>query len=380
MSTDYDNMSDEEIMNIDISSVADDISDGESDETSVEQTEKEEQEVEEDSDKSASDEESDTSESEEEEESDNPQLDDESTEVDEDSNDGDDTDKGDEESPEEKDVESDDTAKISDSDKVVGYDTLMGKIKANGIDIQVESVDDAVRLMQMGAGFHKKMEQIKPVRKIGQMLQNNNLLDESKINFLIELSNGSPEAVKQLLRDKKINPLDLDMETNTEYKPKTYTTTNQELDLNDTLGDIQDTPSGKETIDIVSNKWDDASRQTIAKHPEVLHAINEHIRSGVYKQIDDKVQSERALGKLKGMSAIDAYKHIGDLMFPVSDTKQKQEATPKQKAADAKVKSRKKASNPPKTKAPSNTPKDSEVDITQMSDEEFNKYFDSVKL
>lgn len=380
MSTDYDNMSDEEIMNIDISSVTDeDTDDGDADETSVEQTETEEQEVEEDSDKSTSDEETDTSESEEEEESNKSQLDEEA--ADEDSESADDkTEDGDDSSDEEKDVESDDTSKISDADKLVGYDTLMGKIKANGVDIQVESVDDAVRLMQMGAGFHKKMEQIKPVRKIGQMLQNNNLLDESKINFLIELSNGSPEAVKQLLRDKKINPLDLDMETDTEYKSKTYTTTNQELDLNDTLGDIQDTPSGKETIDIVSNKWDDASRQVIAKHPEVLHAINEHIQSGVYKRIDDKVQSERALGKLKGLSAIDAYKLVGDQMFPVSDTKQKQEATPKQKAADAKVKSRKKASNPPKTKAPSGTTKDSEVDITQMSDEEFEKYFDSVKL
>ncbi len=379
---DYDNMSDEDIMNIDIASLPDDDLGGDDNATEEEPEGSEEDQGESDTDSEAEDGEDDSADEDQEDESDKSQLDADSDDGSDDSeDDADETDEDDKDASDEDEAdESDKVATISDADKIAAYDTLMGKIKANGVDIQVESVDDAVRLQQMGAGFHKKMEQIKPVRKIGQMLQNHNLLSEDKINFFIELEKGDPAAIKQLLKDKKINPLDLDMETDTEYKSKAYTTTNQELDLTDTLGDIQDTPSGKETIDIVSNKWDDASRQVIAKHPEVLHAINDHIKSGVYKTIDDKVQSERALGKLKGMSAIDAYKLVGDQLFPKVDTPTKHVATPKQKAANAKVKSRKKASNPPKTKTPKSTKQVTDVDLSKMTDDEFDKYFDSVNF
>lgn len=387
---DYSQMSDEEIMNIDISTFEDDA--GDDDETSEKSEEAQTEEGATDSDSSEEDSEDESPESEKETESTSAQLDGDDTDADEqeeetptddaEAEDTEDTDDTQEVDGDDGDKESDDTddSKVTDADKIAGYDALMGKIKANGTEIQVDSVEDAVRLMQMGAGFHKKMEQIKPVRKIGQTLQNHGLLDEKKINFLIDVSKGDPEAIKQLLRDTKINPLDLNMESDTKYTSNTYTATNQEIDLNDTLGDIQDTPSGKETIDIISNKWDAASRDIIYKNPQVLHAINQHVASGIYKQINDKVNSERALGRLQGVSSIDAYKIVGDLMFPQTPQREekgeKQEVKPSPKANTDKLTSRKKTAKTPKSKQAAPSPK--EVDISSMSDDEFEKYLNSV--
>src|SRR5690606_29540484 len=65
------------------------------------------------------------------------------------------------------------------------YKRLLTPFKANGREIQVKSVDDAIQLMQMGANYNKKMAALKPNLKLMKMLQNNNLLTEDKLSFFI---------------------------------------------------------------------------------------------------------------------------------------------------------------------------------------------------
>ena len=52
------------------------------------------------------------------------------------------------------------------------YEKLLKPFKANGRDIQVGSVDDAIALMQMGANYNKKMAALKPNMKLLKMLEN----------------------------------------------------------------------------------------------------------------------------------------------------------------------------------------------------------------
>lgn len=280
--------------------------------------------------------------------------------------------------------ETDDTSSVEDSDKIAAYDRLMGKIRANGVDIQPETVDDAIRLMQMGAGFHKRMAQIKPVRKIGKMLENNDLLNEDKVNFLIDLSKGDPEAITKLIKDNGIDPLDLDVKSDTEYKSKAYNASDLEVDLQDTLEGIQDTDSGKRLLDVVSNKWDAASRQTMAKHPSLFNVINGHIEGGFFDQITAKVESERALGRLDGLSDLEAYHQVGEQMFSKqqqtqADEKSKTPVTKTVKKVDkTKLSKRKKAAKV--TKQTTKTPPESLEKLLDLSDEDFEKQMASVKF
>jgi hypothetical protein len=189
---------------------------------------------------------------------------------------------------------------------------MLAPFKANGRDISVNSVDDAIALMQMGANYNKKMAGLKPNLKLMKMLENNGLLSEEKIGWLIDLDKKSPEAINKLVKDSGINPMDLDAEKAGEYKPKIHTVDEREMELDTVLDDLQSTPTYNRTLAIVSKEWDGASKQVIASSPQLLKVINSHVSSGIYDLISREVESERVFGRLNGLSDIEAYRQVGD--------------------------------------------------------------------
>lgn len=192
------------------------------------------------------------------------------------------------------------------------YKRLLAPFKANGREVQVNSVDDALSLMQMGANYNKKMQGLKPNLKLMKMLENNGLLSEEKIGFLIDLDKKSPEAINKLVKESGINPMDLDAEKAGEYKPKIHTVDDREMELDTVLDDIQSTPTYNRTLAIVSKEWDGKSKQVIAEQPQLLKVINDHVERGVYDIISKEVESGRMLGRLTGLSDIEAYRQVGD--------------------------------------------------------------------
>jgi hypothetical protein len=200
----------------------------------------------------------------------------------------------------------------SEVDYKAAYEKLLAPFKANGREINVESVDDAISLMQMGANYNKKMAALKPNLKLLKMLENNGLLNEDRLSFLIDLEKKNPEAINKLVKDSGIDPLDLNAEKAGEYKPKTYTVDDKEIELETVLEEIKETPSYSRTLDVVSNKWDSTSKQVIAGTPQILKILNSHIQSGVFDVIHKEVERERMFGRLSGLSDLDAYKQVGD--------------------------------------------------------------------
>lgn len=192
------------------------------------------------------------------------------------------------------------------------YKRLLAPFKANGRDIQVNSVDDALSLMQMGANYNKKMAGLKPNLKLMKMLENNGLLSEDKIGWLIDLDKKNPEAINKLVKESGINPMDLDAEKAGEYKPKIHTVDDREMELDTVLDEIQSTTSYNRTLAIVSKEWDGPSKQVIAQQPQLLKLINDHVDRGIYDLISKEVESGRMLGRLAGLSDIEAYRQVGD--------------------------------------------------------------------
>lgn len=191
-------------------------------------------------------------------------------------------------------------------------DRLLTPFKANGRDIAVKNVDDAISLMQMGANYNKKMAALKPNLKLMKMLENNGLLSEEKIGFLIDLEKKNPEAINKLVKDSGLDPLDLNADKAGDYTPNTYAVDDREMELDAVLDELQSTPSYNQTLNIVSNKWDGASKQVIANSPQLLKVINSHVQSGIYDLISKEIESERVFGRLNGLSDIEAYRQVGD--------------------------------------------------------------------
>lgn len=267
------------------------------------------------------------------------------------------------------------------------YERLTAPFKANGRDIQIKNVDDAIALMQMGANYNKKMAALKPNLKLMKLLENNGLLSEEKLSFLIDLDKKNPEAINKLVKDSGLDPMDLDADKAGAYKPQTYAVDDREIELDTVLDEIQSTPSYTRTLDIVSNKWDGASKQVVAQSPQLLKVINGHIDSGIYDLISKEIDSERVFGRLQGLSDIEAYRQVGDAIqarggfdhLVRGRSPQGHQATapktvvppnPKQ-AEDDRLKDKRRAASSTKPAAPATTPKG--FNPLALSDEEFSK-------
>lgn len=268
---------------------------------------------------------------------------------------------------------------------------LFAPFKANGKDMSVDNVDDAISLMQMGANYTKKMAALKPNLKLMKLLENNGLLSEEKLSFLIDLDKKSPQAISKLLKDSGIDPLDVDVEKVGEYKPNTYTVDDRELALDAVLDEVQGTPTYSKMIDVVSNKWDAPSKQVIADNPQLLKVINGHMISGHYDLISNAIERERTFGRLAGLSDIEAYRQVGDALDkqgafahlapkPAAPATPAKEVVPvKAKPDDQALRDKKRAASP--TKATAAAPGiDPEFNPLNLSDAEFAKFdFNKIK-
>ena len=103
------------------------------------------------------------------------------------------------------------------------------------------------------------------------------------------------------------------IEEGQKYKAsKKHSIDDREIALDEVIDDIKDSETYPKTLDLVSNKWDDTSRNIVATTPELMRVIDTHMQNGIYEAISTEVDKERTLGRLNGLSDIEAYKTVGD--------------------------------------------------------------------
>ena len=257
------------------------------------------------------------------------------------------------------------------------YNQVTAPFKANGATMQVKSPEDIVRLMQMGAGAQKQMAKLKPNLKLIKMLENNNLLDERRLNNLIDLSKNDSKAIAKLVKDSGVDPDDIDIENASTYQPNNYTVTDSEYELDQVLDSIKHTDTFDKTIDLLTSEWDDKSKTFVSENPNVIKVINDHMLNGVYDKVNAVMQQDKALGKLSGVSDVDAYKQIIDMLAKNGELIDGNQQEPVQSnitdigdAGSAKRKQNRKAAAPTKQTNTSNTSKQ-DVSYLTLSDDEF---------
>ncbi len=294
-------------------------------------------------------------------------------------------------------VASDDPLQVDDAAAVLAYKEMMKPFKANGKTVQARTPEEAIRLMQMGAGHIKYQTQVRPLLAQVKTLENANI-DNDALNFLVELHNKNPDAIKKLVRDANIDPFDIDVDeaskaADKDYRPKNYLATEEQVTLDETLMEVQSSTEGTELLKSVKNEWDSTSRKSVLDDPRILTVLTEQKQSGVYNLITAEIDRMRTLGELSNVPFINAYYQVGAKMqeqgafnnltsdsadltkqtpAPTTVTPQPSKiiatkaATPKQSNSSAAVK----AIAPVKTVV---TPKADLSNVMNMSDEEFAK-------
>ncbi len=275
-----------------------------------------------------------------------------------------------------------------DFDYKSGYEELLSPFKAGGKDIKIDNIDDARKLMQMGAGFASNQRKIKPHLKIVKALRKNGLLDPDKVNHLIDIGLGKPEAIAKLLKDNKVDPLDIDTDSVGDYKPTNHEVSDQEFDLDQAIDGIRGSESYDKSIEIMGKQWDKKSQTIISENPQIVGIIDEHVSSGVFDIIQSHVDKEKTLGRLQGVSDVEAYYMAAEALkgsgaLSNKNTEKNEEPVEPDKAEVAKKKkevkraNKRKAAGPAKGKKAKSKPVEN---FDDLSDEEFEKLYGSTSV
>lgn len=254
------------------------------------------------------------------------------------------------------------------------YEKIMTPFKANGKLITLKTPEEAIQLMQMGANYTRKMQAIAPYKKTLLMLENNGLLDEDKLSFLIDLDKKNPEAIKKLIKDAGIDPMDIDTSTEPQYKEGSHKVSNEEAAFMTVLDDLKQSQDGMQTIKEINSNWDDASKNILWSSPNIMRTIHQQRENGVYQLIVDEMERQRTLGNISPETPfLVAYKQIGDALVA-----NKQKTVPQPVAIKAKTVKTSTVKNNEKAKAaaPNRTTPSAPkrfINPLAMSDEDFLK-------
>ena len=196
------------------------------------------------------------------------------------------------------------------------YEKIIGKpIKAGGKEIVIASVDEAIKLAQMGVGFHGKMSKMAFAERIIETLRENDLLSEEKINELVDISKKNPEAIAALVQSAGLEPHQLlpsgDAPT---YTPGNHVLPEAQLQFRTSVENIRE-QGGTEFLTHVAQDWDVTSRAEVYKDPNALTMIYGHKQSGLYDKISSEVERRKLFDpSLATTPFINAYLAVGNDM------------------------------------------------------------------
>ena len=258
-------------------------------------------------------------------------------------------------------------------DYKAAYETIFKPFKANGKEITPRNLDDVVKLMQMGANYTKKMQTLAPVKRAYESLNKADIKEED-LNFLIDIHKGDVEAIKQLLQRHKIDPIDLDLESNNYKANRKNIASDEDVEFSDVLRDVDS--SLPKIQEILNNKWDEASKQKLVKDPKLLRALHEEIELGRFDEVQARVELEKTFGRYQGYSDLEAYIDVVTKMV----NEQTKTVTPthttkiedKPKTTPTKIPDKSKAA-PVRGKPKNQGAKMTVQDLLSMSDDDFNK-------
>lgn len=281
-------------------------------------------------------------------------------------------------------------------DYKAAFEKIMAPFKANGKEVKLQSPEEVVQLMQMGANYTKKLQSLQPNLKLLKMLENNGLLDETKLNFLIDVDRKNPAAIQKLVKDSGIDPMEIDTQVDPGYRPGNHSVSDAEMRFNSTLEDVVSTQHGQSLVVEINKTWDAQSKDALWNDPEVLRVLTEQKENGTFDAIKAEVERRRMLGYVGNVPFIQAYLSVGREMQDQGHLSQPQRATSGSiqgsgsqaagRVVDTRVAPRKpsavvnndkaRAASPVRTQATQAAP---EINFLAMSDEDFAKHAELMK-
>lgn len=199
---------------------------------------------------------------------------------------------------------------------------LTRPFRARKQEIQITDPNEAIKLMQQGVDYYHKMQMMKPHQKVIRTLESKGLLDANKINFMVDLMEGNPEAVAQFLKEKEIDTYNLPDVEEQPHKANNYIPSEKAVVFEEKVTEIAERPEGSALLETIKS-WGNEAVAEIYEHPRLLDAFMSHIDTGLYQDTMSILERERVLGNIDGsnQSMMGLYDQIATMLLGQNPTK-----------------------------------------------------------
>lgn len=193
-------------------------------------------------------------------------------------------------------------------------DVTKAEFIANGK--KVKGFDDPTKIIQaqqMSYGFSDKMAGIKKYKPFLIPLKEAGILDDpDKFNLAMNLISGDKEAIKAHIKKLELDPvIDLDID-NINYTATNHLATKEKIALDETFEQARDLGIESKFREVIADSaWDDESFSEILSKPSTRNDLMDHISSGAYELVKDKIAEIKRTdvnGSYSSMKMTDQYR------------------------------------------------------------------------
>lgn len=250
--------------------------------------------------------------------------------------------------------EEEDTTDTS-NDDAVDYkkfyeEVALAKFTANGREVEgFKDPADLIRAQQMLHGYSDKMKVFKEHKKFLKPLQERDILnDPDKFNLAMSLLDGDEEAIKKVIKDKGIDPLEMDLE-NITYTPKNTLPSDAQLIIEETSNQARDLGVEDKFHRALTNDFDDAGLNEVITNSAVRNDLLQHLKDGTYDIVQTEIRKMEMLdstGSLDSMGSVDKYRMAIQRLqqaAPVKEVPKSTEEEDNRKKEEARIQKQKEA-------------------------------------
>jgi len=200
------------------------------------------------------------------------------------------------------------------------------KFTANGREVEgFKDPQDLIRAQQMLHGYSDKMKVFKEYKKFFKPLEERGITsDPDKFNLAMSLIDGDEEAIKKVIKDKGMDPLEFDLD-NVNYVSKNTLPSEERMLLEEELLKAKNLGIDDKFNVVLSNDFDDASLDIFvnAKNEHIRENLLSQLKDGTYDTVQNEVKRMEMLdysNKLGGLNTIEKYNLAASKLFSAKES------------------------------------------------------------
>lgn len=183
------------------------------------------------------------------------------------------------------------------------------RYRANGKDYEFsedEIKQQFPKVFAQAMDYTKKMQAIKPWRKTIDAIEQSKLSHDD-VSLMIDVLKGDKAAIATVLKRTGVDTLELDIDSDSKYVPKSYGRDESVLAIKDIVDEISQDQEYAVTSRIIDKEWDEGSWKEISSNPILIKQLHIDVKNGDFAKVQPIAEKMKLYNPGQGTD-LDYYK------------------------------------------------------------------------